>query len=196
MIKGILIGIGATILAGIAGAYLFLSLGLMPANADANPSFMEKWAARKSLHATIAREAQTGAGPLSVNDESLLAGIRLYAANCAVCHGAADGKPSNIAQGLFQRPPQLAKHGVDDDPEGEIHWKIKHGIRLTGMPAYTSTMSDNEIWQTTVFLKHMNGLSIKAEAAWKALPSAATPASAAAAPAPAAKPAVAAKPGK
>lgn len=183
MLKGIIIGVAATILAGVAGAYLFLALGLMPANADANPSFLEKWAARKSLHATIAREAQTGTGPLAVNDESLLAGIRLYAANCAVCHGAADGKASNVALGLFQRPPQFAKHGVEDDPEGEIYWKIKHGIRLTGMPAYTSTMTDDETWQTTLFLKHMDALSIKALASWKAMPSAAAPV-------------IAAKPGK
>ncbi len=183
MLKGIIIGVAAAVLAGIAGAYLFLALGLMPANADAKPSFLEKWAARKSLHATLAREAQTGTGPLAVNDESLLAGLRLYAANCAVCHGAADGKASNIALGLFQRPPQLGKHGVEDDPEGEIHWKIKHGIRLTGMPAYTSTLNDNEIWQTTLFLKHMDALSIKAEAAWKAMPSAATPVPAPAKPA-------------
>ncbi|MDD5209992.1 MAG: cytochrome c [Elusimicrobiales bacterium] len=175
MLKGILIGVAATVLSGIAGAYLFLSLGLMPANADAKPSFMEKWAARRSLHATLSREAQPGTGPVAVNDESLLAGIRLYAANCAVCHGAADGKASNIALGLFQRPPQFAKHGVEDDPEGEIHWKIKHGIRLTGMPSYTATMTDSEIWHVTVFLKHMQELSIKAEAVWKALPSAAAP---------------------
>lgn len=182
MLKGIIIGVAATIAAAIAGAYLFLSLGLVPANADAKPSHLERWAAGKSLHAVIRHEAQHGTGPLAVNDESLLAGLRLYAANCAVCHGAADGKPSNIALGLFQRPPQLAKHGVTDDPEGETHWKVKHGIRMTGMPAFTSTLNDNEIWQVTLFLKHMNALSIKAEAAWKTLPSAA-------APVPAAKPA-------
>ncbi len=180
MMKGIIVGIAASIIAGLAGAYIFISTGLMPANADGNPPALEKWAAQKSLHATLAREAQKGAGPLGVNEETLSAGARLYAANCLVCHGAADGEASNIAKGLYQHPPQLAKHGVADDPEGKIYWKIKHGIRMTGMPAYSPTLDDNQVWELTLFLKHLPELTPKAAALWKAMPSAAAPVSAAA----------------
>ena len=174
MLKGILIGVGATVLAGLAGAYMFLSLGLMPANADAKPPWLEKWAARKSLHATIDRQAPTIPNPATFNDQNMLAGVKLYAANCAVCHGAADGAASNVAKGLYQKPPQLAKHGVTDDPEGETYWKIYHGIRMTGMPAYSGTLKEQEVWQLTLFLKHMEEMTPAVEKAWKALPSQAT----------------------
>lgn len=172
MVKGIILGSAATVLAGLLGAYLFIAFGFLPANADAPPPALEIWAARRALHASLAREAQRGTGPLAVNDENIIAGIKLYAANCAVCHGAADGAPSSIARGLYQRPPQLALRGVQDELEGEIHWKIKRGIRLTGMPAYGPSLNDNEIWKLTVFLKHMNALAPKAAAAWKNVPSA------------------------
>jgi thiosulfate dehydrogenase len=171
MIKGIAVGVAAALVAGLLGAYLFVSLGCMPANADAKPPSIEKWAARKSLQATIDREAPKTPNPVALNDDNLKAGVKLYAANCAVCHGAADGAASNIAKGLYQHAPQLAKHPVTDDEEGETFWKIYHGIRMTGMPSYRATLNDTQMWQITLFLKHMTELTPGAEKAWKSLPS-------------------------
>ena len=171
MSKGIAVGVAATLVAGLLGAYLFVSLGLMPANADAQPPALEKWAARKYLNATIARDAPKTPNPVAISDENLIAGVKLYAANCAVCHGAADGAASNIAKGLYQHAPQLGKHPVDDDEEGETYWKIDHGIRMTGMPSYRATLSATQMWQITLFLKHMKELTPGAQKAWTALPS-------------------------
>ncbi|MDE2290640.1 MAG: hypothetical protein KGL53_01050 [Elusimicrobia bacterium] len=124
MAKGFLTGVAVTVAALIVGAYLFVILGLMPANADGRPPALERWAARHSLRATINRQAPKGDNPQAVNDENLLAGVEIYAHDCAVCHGAADGKPSAIATGLYQHAPQLAKHDVTDDPAGRTYWKV------------------------------------------------------------------------
>ena len=172
MVKGVFLGILLTLLMGLAGGYLFVVMGCMPANADGKPGGLETWMAHKSLRATLQREAPQGPNPQSLNDANLTSGIRLYAMNCAVCHGAADGKASNIAVGLFQQAPQLSDDGVEDDPEGKIFWKIKHGIRLTGMPSFSKTLSDDQIWQLTLFLKHMDALTPGAAKTWKALKSA------------------------
>lgn len=155
-----------------AGAYFFVIKGWVPANADAKPGALETWAAHTSLRATVKREAPTEPVPVSLTDKNVVAGIKLYKTNCAVCHGASDAQASNIATGLFQHAPQLARHGVTDDPEGKIYWFIKHGVRLTGMPSFSDALTDNQIWQVVLFLKHMDGLSHKAEKAWKAVPSA------------------------
>ena len=165
-------GVLATLVVLLIGGYVFISMGMMPANADGKPPAIEKWMARKSLHASIDRESPKGAAPVALTDTNLKEGIKLYAQNCAVCHGAADGKASNIAMGLYQHAPQLAKHGVEDDPEGEIFWKVKHGIRLTGMPGFSTTLTDDQIWKMVLFLKHMDSLPPAAQKAWKAVPSA------------------------
>jgi mono/diheme cytochrome c family protein len=109
-----------------------------------------------------------------LNDTNLAAGVKLYAMNCAACHGASDGLASNIAKGLYQRAPQLAKDGVEDDPEGIIYWKVKHGIRLTGMPGFSGTLSDDQVWQIVLFLKHMDSLPAGVNKKWNAVPSAKT----------------------
>jgi len=169
--KRIVAGAVGVVVFGALAALTAVHFGLVPANADATPSALETWAAHTSLHATIRREAPRGANPVKLDDKNLLAGIKLYARDCAVCHGAIDGKASNVAMGLYQKPPQLAKDGVEDDPEGYTYWKVYHGIRMTGMPSFGHSLSQTEIWQLALFLKHMDALTPAAKKAWASIPS-------------------------
>jgi thiosulfate dehydrogenase len=169
MLRSVVLGMALALALGLGGAFVLVESGYIPANADARPSRLETWMARTSLHATLKREAPKGRNPVAVSDQNLLAGVNLFAGNCAVCHGDARGAaaPSPIAEGLYQRPPQLATDGVEDDPEGYTFWKIKHGIRLTGMPAYRNSLDDRQIWTLTLFLKHMDRLPPEVRAAWQ-----------------------------
>lgn len=187
MLKGFIIGVVATIVILLVVAYVGVTQGLLiPANADAKPSQMERWMASRSLDATIAREMPTQANPVAATDNNYETGIKLYALNCAACHGVPNERPSTIAIGLYQHAPQLARHGVEDDPEGETFWKIKHGIRLTGMPSYTLSLSDEQIWTLALFLKHMNALPPGPQRIWQAtkMPVAVAPLSALPSPSP------------
>ena len=167
--RGFFTGVLATIVAGLLVGYLLLHTGMIPANADAKPSGLELWAANTSLSATLKKDAPKGPNPVALSDASLREGIQLYGQHCAICHGTAAGaaSASPVAKGLYPAPPQFAAAGVEDDPEGVTYWKIKHGIRLTGMPAWTATLKDPEIWAIALFLKHMDKLPPDAQAAWK-----------------------------
>jgi len=167
MARGIVIGAVGALVALALCIYLGIEAGIMPANADAKPSRLERWMARTSLKATQARDAPKVPNPVALTDANLIAGIRVYAANCAICHGASSGTRSKIASGLYQRPPQLAKHGVEDDPEGVTYWTVDHGIRLTGMPGFGKTLDDEQLWEVTLFLKHMDALPPAPQHVWK-----------------------------
>jgi len=169
MIRGIVIGAVGVVVLGLIVIYTGIEAGLMPANADARPPGIERWAARTSLAATLRRDAPTTPTPVALNDANLEAGIKLYGQNCAVCHGAADAAPSNVARGLYQRAPQLAKDGVEDDPDGVTYWKVTHGIRFTGMPSFGATLSDEQRWQLALFLKHMDSLPPAPDKLWKSV---------------------------
>ncbi len=145
--------------------------GIMPAGADSKPFPGEKWAAGKSLHATLVRESKGVTNPLQATDDNLLAGIKSYGQNCSICHGASDKKASTLAKGFYIEAPLLAKDGVEDDPDGVTFWKLKHGIRFSAMPAFGANLSDDKLWELALFLKHMDKLSPAADAAWKKLPS-------------------------
>lgn len=162
---------GATLVFALIAivATALLYSGWIPANADADPSALEAWMAGTSLHASMRRLAPDQPNPVAATDENLTEGVRLFSTNCAVCHGTAAGNASAspIAGGLYQKPPQLASEGVEDDPEAESFWKIKHGIRLTGMPSFGQSLSDREIWTLALFLKHMDKMPAAPAAAWR-----------------------------
>lgn len=163
----VIVGVLLTLIVELIVVYVGVKAGVFPANADARPSKIETWMAKNSLRATIERQAPKGENPVAASDANLLAGMKVYVANCAVCHGTADGKATNIAHGLYQHPPQLASDGVEDDPAGVTYWKVYHGIRLTGMPSFAKTLSEQQIWQVTAFLQKMDHLPAPVDAAWK-----------------------------
>ena len=162
------------VLAGVG--YFAVKIGFVPANADSKPHPLERWVANTALGAALERDTKGLRNPVQTSDENLIAGVHLYAENCAICHGASDAKPSNPAQGFYIDAPQLAKDGVEDDPEGASFWVVKHGIRFTAMPSFTTTLQDEEIWKIAMFLKQMDKLPPTVDAEWKKVSSvAATP---------------------
>jgi mono/diheme cytochrome c family protein len=171
MLKGILGGVVLTLAIVLIGAFFLVKSGLIPANADGKPSRLELWMAGTSLNATLRNEAPKVQNPVALTDQNLLNGVHLYAQNCAVCHGSAKGaaSPSPIAEGEYPKPPQLATDGVEDDPQGYSYWKIKHGIRLTGMPSWRYSLSDQQIWTLALFLNHMDKLPPAVQQAWQQL---------------------------
>ena len=163
------------VLAGVG--YFAVRAGMVPANADSKPAVLESWVANTALDAAVERDTKGLRNPIQPSDENLITGVHLYAENCAICHGTSDAKPSNPAQGFYIEAPQLAKDGVEEDSEAASFWKVKHGIRFTAMPSFTTTLQDEEIWKITMFLKQMDKLPPTVDAEWKKIPSVAATAS-------------------
>ena len=156
-------------LAGVG--YFAVKAGVVPANADSKPAALENWVANTALDAALDRDTKGLKNPIQPSDQNLITGVHLYAENCAICHGASDAKPSNPAQGFYIEAPQLAKDGVEEDPEAASFWKVKHGIRFTAMPSFTTTLQDEEIWKIAMFLSQMDKLPPTVDAEWKKVPS-------------------------
>ena len=143
-LAGVLCGLLIPILAGL----VFLFTGGMPVATKGPPLPLEKFVARTAVHVAMKGE-EDRPSPVSADEINLMSGAKLYTAHCAVCHGLPEHQATLISMGLFPKPPQLfeADHGVTDDPVGESFWKIKNGIRLTGMPGFVDHLSDTEMWQ-------------------------------------------------
>jgi mono/diheme cytochrome c family protein len=69
-----------------------------------------------------------------------------------------------IAKGEFPKPPQLFKgKGVTDDPPGVTYWKVANGIRLTGMPGFSGSLSTEQMWQVSLLLSNADKLPASVE---------------------------------
>lgn len=141
-----------------AGAYVYFAAGFAPVATAAAPMPFEKMLARTALHARMAKEIPKTV-PIEATEVNLLAGAALYKEECAVCHGLPGAAKTAIAAGMFPKPPQLFKgKGVTDDDPGETYWKVANGIRLTGMPGYSATLKDDQLWQVSLFLARADKL--------------------------------------
>jgi len=157
--KAFLAGVAATIAVMFAGVYVYFSAGMAPAATSASPMPFEEEFANMALHARIAREMPKQV-PIQADQTNLLAGGHIYVDNCAVCHGLPGKEQNAIAKGEFPSPPQLFKgKGVTDDEPGETYWKVANGIRLTGMPGFSQSLSSAEMWQVSLLLANADKLS-------------------------------------
>jgi mono/diheme cytochrome c family protein len=87
----------------------------------------------------------------------LALGVEHFAAHCVICHGGPGVPRSEIAHGLYPPPADLALAAGRYSP-AELFWILKHGIKMTGMPAW-SDHSDDELWATVGFLEALPGMT-------------------------------------
>jgi mono/diheme cytochrome c family protein len=148
-------------------ALLVGRFGLMPVNADGAHSRLEATIMPQVLHASIARHAGAVTNPLAINEENLKAAASTYNDMCARCHSRPGDNPNAYGQSFYPPASQLSG-GMPKYTEAELFWTIKHGIRNTGMPAWGSMLSDEEIWQLVSLLKNSQDLPPSVESAWQA----------------------------
>src|SRR5580704_4980327 len=149
-ILGFLTAVGLIIVGG-AG---YLALGLAPVATASAPLPLEQLVTGIALHARINKEAPKSS-PIPPTEDVYAAGARIYRNNCAVCHGLPDREQTAIAKGEFPKPPELFEgKGVTDDPVGDTYWVVANGIRLTGMPGFTGSLSTDQMWQVSLLLAH------------------------------------------
>ena len=154
-VLGIIVAIAVLLL----GGYVFLLSGGVSMQTTASPLPLERTMARMALHASYGHAAQEKS-PIPFDEMNLVQAANTYKTDCAVCHGLPSGSRTKIARGMFPDPPQLLQEDmVTDDPEGITYWKVTHGIRLSGMPGFRSTLSDAQRWQVTLLVAHADKLS-------------------------------------
>ena len=147
------------------GLYLYLTGGAVPvATTDSDMPF-ERYFAHKALSARIAKDMPKSL-PIQPNEANYLAGAELYKQHCGVCHGVPLTPKSAMAAGMYPQPPRLLEgKGVTDDEPGESYWKIFNGIRLTGMPGFSKSLSETQMWQVALLVANADKLPASAKAA-------------------------------
>jgi mono/diheme cytochrome c family protein len=150
--KAFLAGLVIGIVLVPAAIYLYLWLGYAPVSTKEAPLPFERKLAGMALDKRIEKEAPKDSS-MQPTEQNLLAGAKVYIENCAVCHGTTAESESAIAKGMFPPPPPLLHgKGVTDDPAGETYWKVANGIRLTGMPGFSGSLTEEQMWQVSELL--------------------------------------------
>lgn len=163
--RGFLLGLIVGVIVLPLGAWAYLKLGYAPVATSAPPLPFETYFAHMALNARVFKEAPKN-DPVMLTEQTYLDGAKIYRNDCAVCHGLPGQQKTAIAAGMFPKPPQLFQgKGVTDDPAGESYWKIRNGIRLSGMPGYQNTLTDQQMWEVAGLLANADKLPASVNAA-------------------------------
>ena len=156
MIKGIVIGFFLAI-AILAGSFFYyFASGMAPVATADPPMPFEKKLANMALDAHVQKQ-HILQSPVPADEPNFVAGADVYKRHCAACHGLPGQPPTDYAATMYPKPPQLFRgKGVTDDPASESYWKAANGIRMTGMPAFKTNLTDTQLWQVSQLVAHAN----------------------------------------
>jgi mono/diheme cytochrome c family protein len=148
--------VAALLVVLIAGAAIYA--GLYDVAATSPHWRATSWLLETARTRSIKSQAAGIVAPPGLGDAAkVILGVEHYAAHCAVCHGAPGVPKGDIGRGLYPEPPDLAKAALLYTP-GELFWIVKHGIKMTGMPAW-GDHSDDELWATVAFVEKLPGMT-------------------------------------
>ena len=145
-------------IAAIPGAMaLFVYSGVYDIGADAPHTKPVFWLISEFRDRSVAVRAAQITPPADLAAASrVAAGAGLYDKLCTSCHLAPGMEKTDLSRGLYPKAPRLS-YGTDLTPAQEF-WTIKHGVKLTAMPAWGRTHSDAEVWDLVAFLRKMPDL--------------------------------------
>ncbi len=105
-----------------------------------------------ALSAVPAHPTTYAISPVGFTTEAIDRGARLYASNCAACHGPSGRGDGAAGRALPIRPADLTEH-ASRHAAGDLFWWIAHGIPGTPMPAFAPAMGESDIWRVIQFLR-------------------------------------------
>jgi mono/diheme cytochrome c family protein len=153
----------AAAVAFMAAVYLFT--GAYDVAASHPSSALTAWVMEETMEKSVRKHAASIEIPPLQGAAQLRTGYEHYKAMCEMCHGAPGVEATEIAKGL--EPPAPLLYETDEDTEeeeepwtaAELFWITKHGIKMTGMPAWGPTHTDEEIWALVAFLEKLPHLT-------------------------------------
>jgi mono/diheme cytochrome c family protein len=144
------------LIAGFAGIYIYLGAYNIGADAPHSKFVYDTLGAVRDR--AIANHSRDIKAPADLNDSGRIArGAGLYSEMCASCHLGPGLEKSELSQGLYPPAPELT--GGAGGPAAEQFWIIKHGVKLTAMPAWGKTHDDQLIWDMVAFIGQLPKLS-------------------------------------
>lgn len=131
--------------------------GLYPVAASDPHSAGVKWFVAQSRDHAVERGAAGLTAP-KFSPADIREGAGHFKGMCQECHGGPGAEPEEFASGMNPHPPNLAR-AARDLSVPEVFWIAKHGIKMSGMPAFGKTDEDEELWKVAAFVKALPAFS-------------------------------------
>ena len=163
--KRILVTLIIAALAVGIGAFAFLKIASGGFSAKAEPTAIEKFAARSARRLAAPSSVKSAQNPEPYTAEVLSEARAHWADHCATCHANNGSGETEMGRNMYPRAPDMRKSDTQELSDGELFFIIENGIRLTGMPAWGAGTPKSEVasWRLVRFIRHLPQVSEEEE---------------------------------
>jgi mono/diheme cytochrome c family protein len=125
------------------------------------PTSLERLVAASARSLALPRGARERQNPVPVSDEIISEGMAHWADHCASCHANDGSGQTTLGRQLYPPSPDMRKDDTQKKTDGELFYIIENGIRLSGMPGWSSGHARGEAdsWKLVDFIRHLPSLS-------------------------------------
>jgi mono/diheme cytochrome c family protein len=146
-------------------------IGSRGISARAQPGRVETAIARTMRRLAIPRSDRNMTNPIAKSPDIIAEGMGHYADHCAACHANDGSGETEIGLGLYPKPPDMRLDATQSLTDGELFYIIENGVRLTGMPAWSTGTDEGRTatWHLVHFIRELPRLTPEQIEAMKAL---------------------------
>ena len=159
IVKTVVLTLSGLGLAGAIGGLVVLRGGFYDISATEQHYPFIYTVLAQGMQASVAHHARDIAVPADLDAPARLPrGGALYRANCVQCHGGPGVAPSRHGLSMQPAPGPL----VDADTNWktrELYWITRHGVKMSGMPAWEYHLDEDELWDVVAFVSAMPGMT-------------------------------------
>ena len=113
----------------------------------------------KTMNTSVQRRARDVVVPPSLQaPERVRRGAACYRERCAQCHGG-PGVPADAIGMAMQPVPGSLIGAARAWQTKELYWITRHGIKMSGMPAWQHHLSEAELWAVVAFVQTLPALT-------------------------------------
>ena len=149
------IGLGAAIALALIvplGAFAYVKSGIYNVAASKPHTKFTEWLTHETMIHSVRSHAKGIEEPSSFSALQVRRGFCAYETHCVACHGAPAVPREQWVSGVEPSPPYLVDAAQRWRPR-ELFWIAKNGIKMTGMPSWRNSMSDDQLWNVVAFLE-------------------------------------------
>ncbi len=156
----------ALAVAALLGAALVVYGGLYDVAATRQHSQPMYSVLEGAMRQSVRLRARDIAEPPLADERMALRGAACFRDKCVQCHGAPGVAQGDIGKSMQPLPGPLVDARQHWRPR-ELYWLVRHGLKMTGMPAWEYRLADSEIWDVVAFMQHLPTLNATQYAQWQ-----------------------------
>jgi len=112
----------------------------------------------QAMRYSVQHQARKVAVP-ALGQADVARGALVYRDNCAQCHGGPGVAPNIHGLSMQPAPGPLVDAAMRWQSR-ELYWITRHGVKMSGMPAWEFRLSDADTWAVVAFMNRMPAMTV------------------------------------